>query len=411
MQEFYKATSLTPLGVAKNTGFLDYDSQPSLKKNYPSFLFRYKYEDLEVLAPLMWSRFVRFETQIQGKPYKRLNTPSAGNLHPLDLYVQIRGLKGVLSGIYYIDPWEKEFVLIEEISQEGLESFVNLEYKFVGFLFFISLVPFRSVWKYRQRALRYCYLDAGHQIAAIKESAKLLSKENVHHFQLQEQDNLHKILGFRDEEFVCASLGIGDIDKTKTVKEKKEPLIYVAPTDYSSGISEGLSRLFSTQSIEPFVYKCSATKTDTLFHRASARVFLPQSLAKADLLELMQRFCISPLEIQCYTFVLAEEKIKAGLYKDGKLIKEGDFSKQLVSLLVDQRFIQRSALITFFCAKEFSVTLLAQAGAYMHHISLFTEEKGLGLSPLGAFYDAKVQEFIGTDSFILYAAALGKRGE
>ena len=60
----------------------------------------------------------------------RLNVPSAGNLHPVELYVQIRGIKGIISGIYHIDALEERLVLLREIERDGLETYVG-SYNFV----------------------------------------------------------------------------------------------------------------------------------------------------------------------------------------------------------------------------------------------------------------------------------------
>jgi SagB-type dehydrogenase family enzyme len=406
MADLYKSTSLTPLDVAKSVGYLEYAAQPSLGKRYPSFLFRYSYDTLSQLTPVEMSRCVTFETMIESTPYQRLNTPSAGNLHPIELYVQIRGIKGVLSGIYHVDPWNKEIVLIEEISKEGLECFVGLEHKFVGFLFFLSLVPFRSAWKYHKRALRYCYLDLGHQIAAI-DAAAMLQKQKMQHFMITEQVLLQKSFGFREDEFVSACVGIGRVDTAKKVQCLSKELIYVSPTNYSVLDPFVHENIKQQKALEAFVYKSIEIDRLEVLKRRSARSFAQGVLDKKILIEILQKLCTPPSALECYAFVSPTQKLRSGLYKNARLCKEGDFTKQIASLLVEQSFVQKAAVTVFITAKEFCPNTLTQAGAFTHHMALYSQKNALGCSPIGAFYDARVQAFLQTSSHIIYAYVIG----
>lgn len=88
MNEVYEESSLTPLRVAKLSGYRDSSSQPSMFKHYPDFLFRYKYEENPLLQIAELCRIVTSRFKSANQPYLQLNTPSAGNLHPVELYVQ-----------------------------------------------------------------------------------------------------------------------------------------------------------------------------------------------------------------------------------------------------------------------------------------------------------------------------------
>ena len=143
MHEAYDATALTPMRVARLSGYIDWVSQPSIFKHYPEFLFRYPFGSNPALRIAELSRMVTFEGVVGSKPYLRLSTPSAGNLHPIELYVQVRGVKGVLSGIYHVDAGANAMVLIREIERDGLETALGMQKKFEGMLFVVSVVPFR----------------------------------------------------------------------------------------------------------------------------------------------------------------------------------------------------------------------------------------------------------------------------
>ena len=229
MHEVYEATALTPLKVARNSGYVDWASQPSLFKRYPDFLYRIGFDTHPQLQPLFLARRITFETAVGGKPYYRLNTPSAGNLHPVELYVQIRGVKGVLSGIYHVDARHSELVLIRECGADGLEPSVGMPHRFEGFIFVLSVVPYRSEWKYGHRAWRYCYMDAGHQLGALSAAMEvgglaLSAVEGV------DMNALGRTMGFGQEEFACAVLTAGHAGE-KPAKPLKTPLMRVAPTD------------------------------------------------------------------------------------------------------------------------------------------------------------------------------------
>ncbi len=158
----------------QRTTYLDWDTQPSLFKRYPHFCHRLKLSDYPSLQWLQQTRFISDSTSVAQNPYHRLNVPSAGNLHPIEIYVQLRNIAGILSGIYHLDVLKRELVMIMEIAGEGIEPYMGLEHRFNGALVMISLVPFRSSWKYGLRGWRYLYLDLGHQIGALSTS--------VHHF-------------------------------------------------------------------------------------------------------------------------------------------------------------------------------------------------------------------------------------
>ncbi|HHE06221.1 MAG TPA: hypothetical protein ENK90_03785, partial [Epsilonproteobacteria bacterium] len=92
MLDIYSDTTLTPLRVAQSSVFIDWNAQPSMFKTYPDFLYRYHFGDVEALEVAELARCITSYRSLDQKPYYQLNTPSAGNLHPIELYVQIRGV-------------------------------------------------------------------------------------------------------------------------------------------------------------------------------------------------------------------------------------------------------------------------------------------------------------------------------
>lgn len=91
--------------------------------------------------------------------------PSAGALHPLDTYLILHRVSGLPSGIAQYDVRNPGLELLaegdfsQEIAAAALEQEMAAE---CGVVFIWVALPHRSKPKYRDRAHRYIYLDAGH---------------------------------------------------------------------------------------------------------------------------------------------------------------------------------------------------------------------------------------------------------
>lgn len=91
--------------------------------------------------------------------------PSAGGLYPVETYLCIRAVDGLKEGIYHFRPGDYDLELLkegdfsEELTEAALQQTVILGAQAT---FIWSAVIGRGSWKYRQRAYRYFYLDAGH---------------------------------------------------------------------------------------------------------------------------------------------------------------------------------------------------------------------------------------------------------
>lgn len=407
MSALYEETNLTPLQVARESGYLDWSSQPSLFKHYPDFLFRYKIEENELLDVIGFARVITSTKLIGGKPYHQLNTPSAGNLHPVELYVQIRGIKGVLSGIYHVDAQNGELVLIQEVDKDGLEPYVGLEKSLHGMLFIITTVPFRAEWKYGKRSVRYCYLDVGHQVSALNVSLKL-HQHSMTILSDFDKCALNEMMGFTTQEFVCSVSYFGEFKKS-TVTPLKKKLMYVSPTDYSELQYKNVQEIAKKEVLKSLVTQASENiEKKNILSRRSARVFEGKAvLNAAELDTIIQEINRVHYPLVAHVIVLSEAHLHPGVYLQNRLLKEGDFTKELTSLLVDQKFLLNADIIVVFTAKYFSANTLMQAGAAMHNLYMLSEMREFGCSGIGAFYDSKVQKFLQTDNYILYVGALG----
>lgn len=406
MFEIYEQTSLTPMRVAQMSGYLDWASQPSLFKYYPDFLFSYKYGENELLKSIELSRIITSTKEIGAKPYHQLSVPSAGNLHPVELYVQVRGVKGILSGIYHLNPELKKIVLIKEVDEDGIEPYVGLENKLKGFIYLISSVPFRSEWKYGLRALRYVYLDIGHQIAGIKSSNKL-SEQEMTILSDYDVSILNEQMGFKGEEFISCVMSSGELSE-HGVKEFKQNLMYVSPTDYDESSKKIGSIIAKNMIFKSQLYNRTVNlNQDTILNRRSAREFKKEGMTQELLEYFMEYLTQKNYPLESYNIVLKEGSLKPGVYHNNRLIKEGDFAQKMVSLLVDQSFVKNAEIITVVCSNHFSANKLMLAGVFIQDLYMQAEIKGVSCTGIGAFYDKRLQTFLQTDAYILYVSAIG----
>lgn len=90
--------------------------------------------------------------------------PSSGNLHPTEAYLIAHGVQGLNDGLYHYASRS------HELEQRCASSAAHPPGLWIG----LSSIHWREAWKYGERAFRYCQLDAGHALAALRYAAGLL---------------------------------------------------------------------------------------------------------------------------------------------------------------------------------------------------------------------------------------------
>jgi SagB-type dehydrogenase family enzyme len=94
--------------------------------------------------------------------------PSSGNLHPTEGYVISQGIAGLDDGTYHYV--SRDHLLEQRCRQPGTRPPVGPQQLLIG----LSSVQWREAWKYGERAFRYCQLDVGHAIGALRYAAAAL---------------------------------------------------------------------------------------------------------------------------------------------------------------------------------------------------------------------------------------------
>jgi SagB-type dehydrogenase family enzyme len=127
---------------------------------------------------------------------------SAGNLHPVELYVVCSGVDGVADGVHHFAPLEFGLTTLRD-GQVAPGS--HCTFVFTG-------IPWRTAWKYGERGFRHLYWDAGTMLA------NLLAEADAHGLDARVaagfvDDDIARLVGVDGEtEFPLAlvSIGAGD---------------------------------------------------------------------------------------------------------------------------------------------------------------------------------------------------------
>lgn len=95
--------------------------------------------------------------------------PSSGNLHPTEVYVLALGMAGLDDGLYHYEPLKHALACRARYVEQ-----VPARRKAHGLWIGLSSIHWREAWKYGERAFRYCQLDAGHALGAVRYAAAAL---------------------------------------------------------------------------------------------------------------------------------------------------------------------------------------------------------------------------------------------
>ena len=90
--------------VKINPNYVDAATQPSAYKTYPKFYRRYPLEKANETHELIRATSaITLERQYRHYTAQLRVIPSAGGLYPTELYVQIRGVEGIINGLYHYE--------------------------------------------------------------------------------------------------------------------------------------------------------------------------------------------------------------------------------------------------------------------------------------------------------------------
>jgi SagB-type dehydrogenase family enzyme len=170
-------------------GYLDWEKKPGTYKDYPGARrvelpppvenggmpvweaigrrrsvrdFRRAPIGADELSQLLWAS--QGVTKVVGD-YALRSSPSAGALYPVETYLSVQMVEGIEAGIYHYEVRGHRLELLKSGDHRNAVAEAALDQGFLAeaaVVFAWTAVFGRSKWKYKERAYRYVYLDAGH---------------------------------------------------------------------------------------------------------------------------------------------------------------------------------------------------------------------------------------------------------
>ncbi|MEJ2637428.1 MAG: SagB/ThcOx family dehydrogenase [Calditrichia bacterium] len=162
-------------------------------------------------------------TLVRDFPAKKVYlraAPSASSLQPIEIYLYAHDVEGLERGFYYFQPLQHQLLRIKDGDFRELISEAGYELDFLKnapAVFFFTSVFSRNSWRYRNRAYRYCLMDAGYigENFVLGAAGLDLAADLVGDFVDGEVNELLGIDGFDEAAILLAAVGAdaGPIDE------------------------------------------------------------------------------------------------------------------------------------------------------------------------------------------------------
>ncbi len=400
-----------------------------------------------------------------GAVYYLRAAPSAGALYPAELYFVSRSLEGIAPGIYHFDTGQGRLTCLREGDfSETLAAYCSIPevVRESPITFLLSAIPWRSSWKYRSRAYRYCALDSGHL------AGNLLPIGSVSGFKPVLLCNfldgpVNKLLGLdekHEQVYAVVSLSTDSADNPSW-EETVPPISKIKPRYQRLSKSEveypliqeihratrltdpdDLPRPSPASNRNPL--RTEQTKSTnqkqpsddlgpTILSRRSGRSFTRDPIPNESLLSILEASCapyasdlFHSLNITPHVVVNAVAETEPGVYLyDPKshslqLKRKGVFREEIRHACLEQKLLADSAATVFlFIDLDAVLEMYGNRGYRIAHIQsgiigefIYLAARSLGVccTGIGAFYDDEVLRFFGYDPTkwqILYVLTCG----
>ena len=180
-----------------------------LKKRKSIRSYKQKPLELDKLSFLLWA-----STGIQRNEfgYEFRTAPSAGALYPVETYLIINNVSNLPEGVFHYNIEEHSLELIKEGNFKREIALAALHQYFLSeaaVVFVWSAIFKRSKWKYKERAYRYIFLDAGHiaQNLALSCVALDLASCQIGAFFDDEVNNIVGVNGIEESVIYLSTVG------------------------------------------------------------------------------------------------------------------------------------------------------------------------------------------------------------
>ncbi|HFE63266.1 MAG TPA: SagB/ThcOx family dehydrogenase [Caldithrix sp.] len=138
--------------------------------------------------------------------------PSASGLYPTEVYLLVNNVSDLPKGLYYFHPRLHQLIRILDGDQHAAAEKAGFQQKVLRdapVLLFLTSVFSRNSWKFKNRAYRYCLMDAGYvgENIAVAAAGLGLAANLVGDFVDEEVNNFLGIDGSNEAAIMVASIG------------------------------------------------------------------------------------------------------------------------------------------------------------------------------------------------------------
>ena len=370
---------------------------------------------------------------------------SAGALYPIEIYVAAGDVAGLETGLYHFSPADLRMTGLRRgdwrsyIADAAAKRPSILRARAV---IAMSAIYWRSEWKYRARAYRYCYWDAGTILANLlaAAAAEEISAEVITAF---EDPALETLLGIdTDREGMIALVALGRTDDPAMPSPLIEPLtLETIPLSSSEVAYPDLDKMHresrlviavevasvaganldsaprqsssSALHLETVTSEESAGLGETILRRGSSRAFAQEAITAEELATIIAASSEHPQAdfpplTATYLIVNAATGLESGAYyynRDARafeLLKPGNFRGEAGYLCLEQPLgMDCSALIVYMADLERALHAFGNRGYGDAHLEAgilggraYLAAYSLGRGATGlTFYDDDTTKF------------------
>jgi SagB-type dehydrogenase family enzyme len=392
--------------------------------------------DLEAITRIFFSADgLTRSKSMGGEVYHFRAAASAGALYPIEIYLAATDVAELTAGLYHFSPADlklrglrrgdwREYLARASAMRPALAE--------ARAILVLSAIFWRSAWKYRARAYRYCFWDAGTILANLLAAANAegVPVEIVTAFEDAPIERLIDVDA--DREGVICLVALGQSRSTTETPEDEAPAtrttalapleLDTVPLSAREKVYDDLTKIHrasrlesisevraiadasfpsepvsaASESIAPPVLPPTAALGlgETILRRGSTRVFARESISAEELATIMATSRVPlrvdfPSLVESYVIVNAVDGIAAGTYyyrRDSgtfELLKPGVFRGEAGYLCLEQPLgADCSALICYMANLDRALEALGNRGYRDAHL-----EAGIlgGRAYLGAY--------------------------
>jgi SagB-type dehydrogenase family enzyme len=470
---FHEVTKHSYTSVRSSPHFLDWDIKPLPYKIYPgaasialprdlnlsstpTLAALSSYVPADFSAPIETAALTRIlfcadgltrQKRVGDDDYHFRAAASAGALYPIEIYVAASEVDGLETGLYHFSPADLRMAGLRRGDWRGYLADAAAKRPSIRnarAVIALSAIYWRSEWKYRARAYRYCYWDAGTILANLlaAAAAEEISAEVITAFEDPALEVLLGIDGEREGMIALVALGRADEaassspavdpltletiplsskevaypDLIKMHRESRLVTAHEAATVSGAKLDSAPSQ--STPStnalhLETITSEESAGLGETILRRGSSRAFAQEAITAEEFATIMAASSEHPQAdfpplTDTYLIVNAADGMEPGAYyynrnaRAFELLKAGNFRGEAGYLCLEQPLgMDCSALVIYMADLERALHAFGNRGYGDAHIEAgilggraYLAAYSLGRGATGlTFYDDDTTKF------------------